>query len=356
MTGVTLPELQAFASDVAGPLHDAASESGLARALGEYQAERREPVAGVTLSAGGRTFTRLFDALRDREVTFWEAELAVTDAPAEAAAWEWMLPIARIVFAADGSAEVHRPDGGPPQRVIARLLLRDAYRPPPAGDGEGSTVRTEPGAGPGLLPLAMGVAFVRRAKFVPFSAALLLYGPDERFRIDIDLLDSTVLRDPRAGRLPLARKVRRTSRVAHTLDTFLARGELSVRTARVIEALVESHGLTPFEVSQIFGGVPEFGSSALRSLAARGLATMDRQTGVYRPRFDGFEPAMDRPTTVREDRAPMPNPALRTSVMELLAAADSRATCPLCGDPLPPGPRRGMLCARCQADVGGAPA
>ena len=37
------------------------------------------------------------------------------------------------------------------------------------------------------------------------------------------------------------------------------------------------------------------------------------------------------------------DPALRTSVQELIAAADTRATCPLCGSTLPPGPKSNPL-------------
>ncbi|HZY92773.1 MAG TPA: hypothetical protein VFG07_08420 [Thermoplasmata archaeon] len=349
MPAVSLEELQQFATLAAGERHDPYSQSALARAHEEYRALPRSPLASVGLTVGGKAYGSLYEALADPEATFWEAEIALQDPPAAGPAWEWMFPFRGLTFASDGSAEIRPLGDGPPVRAIARVLRRDYYVPRSAASSESGRMEVAPDPRPGLIPLAPSVQFLRKAGFVPFAVALLLYTADGRHRVEVDLLDSVVLRDPRSGRLPLQRRVRRTSRVAYDVDSFVARGELAVRTARVLEMLVESHGLTPFEVSQIFGGVPEFGNSALRTLNARGLATLDRQTGVYRPRFEPFRAARGRP----ESTGPLPNPALRTSVAELLAAADSRATCPLCGDPLPPGPR-GILCARCQAEVGAA--
>ena len=303
----------------------------------------------MRLTLGGQEFPSVFAALNDGSASFWDLTIDIVDPVPGGPAWEWTYPVRRLVFAADGSAEVHPMDGGPPVRAIARLLRRDYYLPQPESAAKAGT-DPDRDPRPGLLPIAPAVQLMRKVGFVPFAVALLLYTPDERLRLELDLIDSALLKDPRAGRLPLTRRVRRTSRVAHDVDAYIARGEIAVRNARVLEVLSESHGLSPLEVTEIFGGVREFGTSALRTLAARGLATLDRSTGVYRPRFDAFRPRSPRPAPGSEGWQPLPNPALRTSVMELLAAADSRATCPLCGDPLPAGPR-GILCTRCAAEV-----
>ncbi len=123
--------------------------------------------------------------------------------------------------------------------------------------------------------------------------------------------------------------------------------------SRCLAVIVESHGLTALEMTHVFGGVRELVDSALQGLAARGLVTFDRRTGVYRPRLDAF-----MPVPVAEPSAPPPdtggaNPALRTSVQELLAAADARASCPLCGAPLP-SDAKGILCDKCAAEVAGS--
>lgn len=347
MASVSLDELQAYAQERAGPTHDAFSQTALARAFEEYRQAVRPPLATIDLTVDDRRYPTFYRALSDPAATFQSAEIALSAVAPAGPAWDWLSPFSTITFHPDGGAEVVPAAGGTPRRAIARVLRRESYVPRDAEAAERGRARPTGAPRPGLLGLEAAVAAVRAAGVLPLGVALLLYGTDARQRLEIDLVGGALCPDPRAGRLPVSRRVRRTSRIAHEVDDFLGRGELSVGNARVLEALVESHGLTPFEVTQIFGGVRELGASALRTLAARGLATLDRQTGVYRPRFEAFRPKDGGP----ERFAPLPNPALRTSVMELLAAADSRATCPLCGDLLPPGPR-GILCARCQVEVG----
>jgi len=304
----------------------------------------------------GHEFPSVFAAVRDPNVAFGNAELALVDPPEDLRAWEWLDPFERIVFGPDGSAEVFPPAGaGRPRRAIARFLLREHYVPRPREAVLNPSANASTGGLTTQLdPLDRAVAFVRTHGVVPFSAALLLYLSDQRTRLEVDLLDDGLLRDPRAGRLPLSRRVHRSARVAHAVDTYLSQNSLPVASARALEVLVETHGLSPLDLAPLMGGVREYSASALQGLSARGLATFDKRTGIYRPRFDAFLSAADRAELGVEPMAPMPNPALRTSVMELLAAADSRATCPLCGDSFAPGPRS-ILCDRCQAEVGSDP-
>jgi len=354
---VTLDDLQAFARATAGARHDDFSAQALARAADEYAVRRREGIATYQVTVDGREFPSVFAALLDPTTTFASADLTLVDAPSDPRAWEWIRPLRRIAFASDGSAELYPLDGaGPPERSIVRLLLREHYVPRPREEVAMASAAAASGGIPTQLePLADSIRFVRAHGVVAFSAALLLYLPNERVRLEVDLLNDALLRDPRAGRLPIARRVHRTARVSHAVDRFIARGELPVASTRALEALVETHGLTPLELAPILGGIREFGTSALQGLAARGLANFDKRTGVYRPRFDAFLlPSEADESGAPTSFAPLPNPSLRTSVMELLAAADSRATCPLCGDALPPGPRR-FLCEKCEAEVGSSP-
>ena len=350
MPAATLDELQQFAKSRAGARHDAFSAQALSRAVAEYAVRRRTAIASFRVSVDGRAFPSVFAALADPETTFADAELTLTDAPADPKVWEWLRPIQSLHFLSDGAVEVLVPGRpGRPERAIGRLLLREHYVPRPESEMTGGGVSAASGGLPSQLEsLKDSVAFARAHGVVVFSVAVLLYFADQRVRYELDLLTDTLLRDPRAGRLPVSTRVHRSSRLAYSVDRFLAEGELPVYSARALEALVETHGVTPLDIAPVLGGVREYGASALQGLAARDLATFDRRTGVYRPRFDAFlgPEAPDGPSA-----APLPNPALRTSVMELLAAADSRATCPLCGDALPPGPRR-ILCDRCEAEVG----
>ncbi|MCI4360673.1 MAG: hypothetical protein L3J91_03140 [Thermoplasmata archaeon] len=355
MPSTTLDELQEFAARTAGARHDEFSAQALARAIAEYAPRRRERIAAYRVLVDGNEFPSVFAGIRDPTVPFDTAELALIDPPEDPAAWEWLEPFERIVFAADGSADVYPPAGtGRPHRAIVRLLLREHYVPRSRDAVLSSSVAATGGLTTQLDPLNKSVAFVRQHGVVPFSAALLLYFADQRTRLELDLLDDGLLKDPRAGHLPIGRRVHRTSRVAHAVDAYLAQNSLPVASARALEVLVETHGLTPLDLAPLMGGVREYGASALQGLSARGLASFDKRTGVYRPRFDAFLSTSERSELGIESIGPMPNPALRTSVMELLAAADSRATCPLCGDSFPPG-ARSILCERCQAEVGADP-
>jgi hypothetical protein len=350
----TLDELQAYAAAVGGAQHDEYSQQSLARAVAEYAPQRRESVAVFALTVDGRPYPSVLAALTDPSATFQRLELVLTDPPRDPRAWEWITPFERLEFAPDGSADiVPFARRGPPRRAIVRVLLRQHYIPRTRSSFDGGR-REHVGVGPpmALDPIAPAAAFAREHHVLPFSLAILLYTAEERYRLELDLIDNTLQKDPRSGRLGLDRRVRRSSRISFAIDTTLARGDLPLTIARALEILSETHGLTALEMGNILGGVREMGSSALQGLTARGLATYDKRTGTYRPRFDPFG-AGALPAAPADRVGPMPNAALRTSVMELQAAADSRATCPLCGDALPPG-LRSILCPRCEQEVNAA--
>ncbi len=352
----TLDDLQAYAAAVGSSQHDEYSQKALARSVAEYAPRRREAIGTFSITVDGRAYPSILAALADLSTTFDTVELTLADPPRDPRAWEWITPFERLEFAADGSAEiVPIARRGPSRRAIVRVLLREHYIPRLAAEYDAP--RPGPtGGGPkmALDPIGLAARFARSNRVLPFCIAILLYTADERYRLEFDLIDNALQKDPRAGRLGLERRVRRSSRISFAIDGYVARGELPITISRALEILVETHGLTALEMGHILGGVLEMGSSALQGLTARGLATYDKRTGVYRPRFDAFGATGTAPGA-GERSGPMPNAALRTSVMELQAAADSRATCPLCGDALPPG-RGSILCARCQAEVSGGSA
>jgi hypothetical protein len=354
---VAAEALQRVARDAAPLAHDAYSERALAHELTEYLGRRRPSLAPFSVMVGGRPYSDLIAAILDPEANFDSMEITLLDPPPPGPAWDYILPFRRIVFAADGSAELHLLTNKPamPRRAIARILLRERYAPrSEMQDGEASRGALATGPETGLGTLSQATTWVRTTGVVPFAAALLLYLSEERVRYELDLVGERLLADPRAGHLPVDRRVQRSSRASYGLDVRVARGELPVMSARTLEVLFETHGLTALDLAHVFGGLKEFGTTALESLRARRYAVYDRRTGVYRPRLEAFLSAEERIRGREETLPPMPNPQLRTSVLELIAAADSRATCPLCGDTLPPGPR-GILCARCQAEVNSEP-
>jgi hypothetical protein len=322
----------------------------LARRLAEYLPRRREPLARFEVRVDGAPQATFIHALSDDRVAFDSAEISVINPPPPGPRWEYLVPFEKLRFDTDGSVEVSGSNGGRfrPLRAIVRFMYRERFFPS-APSNDPTTHRAFPKSGLGTL--GQSAKFIRDSGLVPFSAVALLYFAEQRTRIEFDLIDNLLLPDPRAGRLPVSRFVRRSSRVAHGLDAFLARGELSVAAARALEVLVESHGVTALELAGIFGGIREMANSVLETLRARQLATYERATAIYRARLDAFLAAANRASGSRDPVPLLVNPALRSSVSELLAAADSRATCPLCGDPMPSGPRA-ILCDKCAAEVG----
>jgi hypothetical protein len=351
---VPLSELDSLARRFGGERHDAFSERALARAYEEFLSRRRVSIAPFVLAADGTEYSNLFALLGQPETAISNIEIRLDPVPDGGLSWEFLQPFERIVLRADGSAELHPLTPGPPVRAIGRFLLREHYLPRSRSDMDRAA------AGGHRIELAglfgtvdQGIAACRHQGLLPFCVTILLYFSAERTPYEFDLLRNSLLADPRAGRLPIARRVRRTSRMSWGLDRMVARGDLSVLAARALEVVVESSGLTAVELAHIFGGGRELVDSALQGLVARQLLVFDHRTGIYRPHLEAFLPASGARAGPVVGPPTSGDPALRSSVQELIAAADARATCPLCGSPLPEGPKT-ILCASCSAKVSAA--
>ena len=350
MTSVSLPELDALARQLAGDRHDPFSERALARAYEEYVSRLPRPIAPVALAGNGSEYPTFYALLADAKAN--PATLEIRPEPAPGVNdWGFLRPFQRLVLRSDGSVELHPVVPGPPERGVARILLREHYLPRSRDDEDRAAAGGDRVSLGGVLgTLDQGLQVYRERALLPFSVALLAYLPEERVRFEFDLLGTTLLPDPRSGRLPPSRRVHRTSRVSFAVDRAIGRGDLSLLAARSLEILAESQGLTSVELAHVFGGVRELVDSALQGLVARQLVTYDRRTGIYRPRLEAFQPPGAEASTVAPRGSAGQDAMLRSSVQELLAAADARASCPLCGAPLPPGPKQ-ILCDNCAAKV-----
>jgi hypothetical protein len=331
--------------------HDRASELALLRSLEEYIPRRRGSVSPVSFSVDGVADSTVYSALADPARKFETLELLRAGPTPDPVRWEFLRPFERLTIAADGATEVWASDGSS-SRAMTRLLLREHYVPIPRPVGPRRPVsRSAPR--PELFTGPTFARYIRSTGIVPFAVALAVYYPDERVRYEVDLVDQQLLLDLRMNRFLTSRRVPRAARVGYAVDAVVARGELSLPSARALEVVVESNGLSALDLAPLFGGVRELASSALDSLVARRLVSFDRRTQVYRPRVEALGSPADRTRARAVPSAPRANPRLRSSVMELLAAAESRATCPLCGEPMTPA-SKGILCAKCQELVGSA--
>jgi hypothetical protein len=351
MTGASQDELHAIAQRGAAETHDSYSSRALDRAFDDYRARRREKLTPFVPWIDGKEYPSILHAVL-ADTPFDQVRLEFPQATASDPAWEFLRPARSIALESDGAATLVGLDAtAAPVRAMSRLLLRETYVPRSALQDREATRGVATAAPRTDLFTPPGWAqFVRRSGVVPFSTAVLLYFPEERVRYELDLIDNGLLPDLRHGRLRGVAHVRQPSRVAHAVDRIIAHGDVSLPNARALEIVFETRGVTGIDMAPVFGGVRERATSSLETLHARGLVTLDRPSGQYRPHLEAVIPSTYRPRSTSSAGPPV-NPLLRTSVAELLAAADARATCPLCGDSIPPGPR-GLLCAKCTALVG----
>jgi hypothetical protein len=348
-------ELDRLARLAEPALHDRYSELALRRSVDEYLPRRREAISPLAFSVDGRPVADLYAPLLDPELSFERIELRREGAPPPEDRWEFLRPFDALTIASEGASSVVGPDGAP-TRVMARLLLREHFVPMARPPARGPVPAGRASVRPDLFTPAALARYLRTTGIVPFALAAAVYYPDERVRYELDLVEGLLLVDPRSRRLAPDRRVKRSARIGHGVDALVGRGELSLPSVRALEAVVDSQGLSSVDIAPVFGGVRELGTSALDSLVARKLVVFERSTGLYRPRLDailsgaGPPPPREGPASVR------PSPRLTSNVLELIAQAEARSTCPLCGEPVAAGERRGLLCAKCSALVGGGAA
>ncbi len=347
MATVSAPELEQFAAALANERFGPEARRGLPQAHEQYAARRRLPLVPFALWIDGRDFPSFYAALAERKVQGASGEIRLGGPVGRGPSWEFLFPFRRLVLREDGTGDLIPAEGGASRRAVVRWLLREHVRlaggPSQAPDGAPLTPLPETFGT--LLEL---VALCRSVPLVPLGLALLVYLPEERARYELDLVHNQLLADPRVGRLAVARRVARTARFSWGLDRQVGRGRTSLLAARCLELLAETHGLTAVELATIFGCSRELIDTGVEGLTGRGLVTLDRRTARYHVALEAFLPSSAGPTA---PELAVHDPALRTSVQELLAAAESRATCPLCGAPIVHGRDR-LVCDDCARTVG----
>jgi hypothetical protein len=304
--------------------------------LDEYRARTARAIGPLEWIVDGDTFPGFFEALSDPARPFDTLVIVGPDAPA-GPAWEFLRPFTHLAMGPDGRATITHSGRGPPETGIARLLPRESFLDATYGI---------PGPVRGPLPWPAFVKAVREGSFLPFGVALELYCSNERVRFEVDLVDSRLLTDPRSGRLPRSARVHWAARGAWRLDHLLGRLSLSPESTRLVELIAETDSLSGRDLGRLFPGLDV--EALLPRLGELGLIATDPSTGHWRFRREAIRPAPRRGARPGAG----PRPALHRSMNELLDAADSRATCPMCGEEFPAGPH-GLLCRRCEREVAG---
>ncbi|HEV2519569.1 MAG TPA: hypothetical protein VGX00_02965 [Thermoplasmata archaeon] len=310
------------------------------RARSAYQAAGLPTLGRCAVAVDRIPFPGMWPALTDPRAEFHSVEIAISDAAPAGPAWEFLRPFTRLLLDEDGSVEV-APRHGAPERAIARVLPREGF----------GTIPTGSDFGPGRLPtLARFCRAVREGGYVPFGIALEVYSSLERLRYEFDLVGGRLLADPRAGHLSPLGRLRRSARAAWNFDRVLSGANLPAESARVLEVIWESGTASESTLASVFGAV-HGGPEAIRRLARLRLIEAEPEAGGWRVREGIFGRASRGGAAPAPSR--VPQTALRHSMGELLAGAEARATCPMCGEEVPPG-HKGLLCDRCTREVQGA--
>ncbi|MCI4358034.1 MAG: hypothetical protein L3J95_01320 [Thermoplasmata archaeon] len=319
---------------------DAAFASDLARRQAAYPKGTGPAIGRFALTVDGREFEDLYAAVLDPTARFERVELLLNEAVPPGPAWEFLKPFQRLVLESDGSADLY-PRWGLVEHSIARVLTREGFGTPPSG----------PEFGWGRLPsLPQFARALRSGGYVAFGVALELYGSHARTRYELDLLGSRILADPRSGRRAPSSRLRHPSRAAWTFDRLVSAANLAPTSARVLETIWETGAASEADLVRIFGEA-DGGAGTIGILARHRLIEADPDAGGWRVRPDPVGPVARAPSSSQAVREPQS--ALRHNMGELLAGAEARQTCPMCGEELP-ADHQGLLCERCTREVAGA--
>jgi hypothetical protein len=309
--------------------------ANLATELDAYRARPARAIGDLDWIVDGAPYPGFFEALSDPDRRFDAVELVGPVAPA-GPSWDFLRPFTRLEMRRDGRATL-TPLVGPPEDGIVRLLPREGF------------LDASPDApGPARRPLTWGafIAASRHGTLLPFGVALELYCSNERVRFEVDLVDSRLLTDPRSGLLPRSARVHWGARGAWRLDHLVGRLPLPPASARLVELIAETDSVSGRDLGRIFPGLDT--EALLPPLEQLGLIATDPSTGHWRFRREAIGPISRRGGRPGGGA----RPTLNRSMNELVDAADSRATCPMCGEEFPAGPH-GLLCRRCEREVAG---
>ncbi len=276
-------------------VHDGFSQTNLRRRLAEYTLRSVSPAAHVVLRLDGAeqpSWVPLFLGARPPR----KIGLGFHRHTGSPETWEFVPPPSALAFTPGGSGVImtldfdptsldpwRHADRGVQETCLVRISLRECYVPRSIRQEQGARSETLPTAAPGeLFTPGEFVEFVRTTGIVPFQVALLAYTSETRYRYEIDLVHNVLLKDPRAGKMPLSSFEPRPVRLLHGLDRTVARGDLPLLPRRILETLFESQGLNVVEAATIFGVSPDLAEGSLRTLVARGYATWDPGGETYR--------------------------------------------------------------------------
>ena len=127
-----------------------------------------------------------------------------------------------------------------------------------------------------------------RSGVIPFQIVVCLYTKEERYAFSLDLVDGTLLKDFRAGKVSPRTLVKRRAIDSLLFDEVFASVDLPPLPRKLMRLAFESKSISVPEVSHIFGVSAQMAENNLKALESRGIISM-----VGKPPSQVFEIDMD---------------------------------------------------------------
>ena len=112
---------------------------------------------------------------------------------------------------------------------------------------------------------------MRELGTLPMTLRVCAYTKEERFSYDIDVIRGKLLRDFRAGRIPVTRKKMRSPEEYFYFDRIYASEDMPDLTRNIFESIFESDGMNVSDISHFFKITTDMANNNLKALVRRGL-------------------------------------------------------------------------------------
>lgn len=211
----------------------------------------------------------------------------IVDEPCFEGVWSYNAPIKKIKIAHEGLGFAHiligkidrekwRSDEGKGNKVMVRSYVTKYYQPITIKMVSHMIEPSPPKFS--LRTLENLVKDIVTQGVVPFEIKLLIYTPVQRFSLTLDLVNSTIVSDPREGKMnPRLYKSREPMEYL-MFDSAVASMNLPPIAREILEILLESEGLTLFEISHILNTSIEVAKNNLNALINRNLVVVDESS------------------------------------------------------------------------------
>jgi len=272
----------------------------LGGAIREYQNLPRSFLADGELWVNGTEYPTLLDAIYAEEEVE-EFALFFTNMSMKPV-WEYDIPTRRIKINAKSRGGLYMFPTTPSDLnrhwdpfsdpVLTRAMFRCFFRyyfVPQSIKTHSNRAEDDPVEGPYLLDtLQRQWRGIRERGIVPFELRLCAYTQDSRYVVRLNILENKQVRDFRASCISIHNHEERSPREMLYLDKLLSNYRIPDHQKDVLEAIYQTGGMTPGDLSVAFGMTDTLASLHMEGLLKKRLVTMEGKPphATFRPDLD----------------------------------------------------------------------